>query len=273
MKIARKILRTIAERLARGRVLKRKMIVIGNTCHLLVSPDAQLKYLKFGTGAFDQDLINIAEKYVHSKSNVWDIGANVGVFTFASASIAKEGTVLSVEADIWLANILRKTALLKEYSKRNVIVLPAAVSNEDSVASFLIAQRGRASNSLEHVGGRSQMGGVREKQYVPTIKLDSLLKNFVAPDFVKIDVEGAEIMALQGATTLLNEIRPVFYIETGEDNRNVSDQILQIFHRAKYSAFDKEGSRLTETRLVEDGTTSRVVKNYQENTLFIPNEN
>ncbi len=136
---------------------------------LLVSPDAQLKYLKFGFGKFDQDLIEIAENYLQPTSNIWDVGANVGVFTFAASSMTHEGMVVSIEADIWLANILRKTSMLKEYSQNNICVLPVAVSNENSISSFLIAARGRASNALEEAGGRSQTGGVREVQYVPTI--------------------------------------------------------------------------------------------------------
>ena len=120
------LLRTITERLTRGMILKRRMIVNGKNCTLLISPDAQLKYLKFGRGAFDQDLIGIAEKYVHSKSNVWDIGANVGVFTFASASIATEGAVLSVEADIWLAGILRKTGRRSMLRRCKIILLKNA---------------------------------------------------------------------------------------------------------------------------------------------------
>ena len=82
---------------------------------IFVSPDAQLKYLKPGIRAFDRDLIDISEKYLTSKSNVWDIGANVGIFTFAASSIANKGTIVSIEADVWLASILRKTACLKEY--------------------------------------------------------------------------------------------------------------------------------------------------------------
>lgn len=159
-----KTLRKVVERLSREKTIKRKISVNGQSFPLLVSPDAQLKYLKPGAGSFDQDLIDIAERYLDVDSNVWDVGANVGVFTFASASVAHEGTVVSVEADIWLANILRKTAKFKKYLNSCICVIPAAVSNENSVASFMVAKRGRASNSLEESARfRSQMGGVREK--------------------------------------------------------------------------------------------------------------
>ena len=251
-----KFTRTIVERLSRGKVIKRKIVVGGKSAPLLVSPDAQLKYLKLGTGVFDQDLIDIAEKYLEPNSNVWDIGANVGVFTFAASIVAHEGSVVSVEADIWLANILRKTVMFKEYSNNDIYVLPVAISNENSVASFMVAARGRASNALEAAGGRSQMGGVREKQYVPTLTLDTLLNTFPSPDFVKIDVEGAEYMVAQGATHLINEVRPKFYIEVGSD---VSSQILRIFQSAGYAAYDPQGTKL--------------IDSCAPNTFFIPEEN
>ena len=251
-----KILRKIVERLSRGKVIKRRISVNGKSIPLLVSPDAQLKYLKLGAGVFDQDLINIAEQYLKDNSNVWDVGANVGVFTFAASSVAHKGTVVSIEADIWLANILRKTAMFKEYSNNTICVLPVAISNDNSVASFMVAARGRASNALEAAGGRSQMGGVREKQHVPTLTLDTLLNTFPPPDFVKIDVEGAEYMVLQGATNVINKVRPKFYVEVGSD---VSDQILNIFQSAGYTAYDPHGKKLTNS--------------CAPNTFFIPEEN
>lgn len=251
-----KPIRTIAEKLARGRTLVRKISVSGKKVPIIVSPDAQLKYLKLGEGAFDQDLISIAERFLNASSRVWDIGANVGVFTFASASIASEGTVVAVEADIWLASVLRKSARLKAYEGVDIRIVPLAVSNADSVATFLIAQRGRASNALESAGGRSQMGGTREKQYVPTLKLDSLLQTMPAPEFVKIDVEGAESMVIEGAEKILREIRPIFYIEIGE---STADSVFGIFHQNNYQAYAPDG-RALQARA-------------GPNTFFIPKEN
>ncbi|MFI4862288.1 MAG: FkbM family methyltransferase [Phycisphaerales bacterium JB063] len=248
-------LRTLAERLSRGRTFRRKIVVSGKACPIVVSPDAQLKYLKPGSGVFDQDLVRIAEQQLTADSVVWDIGANVGVFTFAADSVAHRGTVISVEADIWLANILRRTARFKAYEGIDLRILPAAVSDQTGVAVFTVASRGRASNALEAAGGRSQMGGVREKQYVPTTTFDAMLASFPPPDFVKIDIEGAEVMAIRGGEKLLSEVRPVFYIEVG---KSVSDTMLSTFRAARYAAFDPEGRHLTDT--------------CASNTFFVPEE-
>lgn len=236
-------LRKLLERLSRGRVFKRSIVVAGQSMPLFISPDAQLKYLKFGTGAFDQDLINIAENYLNENSHVWDVGANIGVFTFAASAVACKGSVVSIEADIWLANILRKTLKLKQYQHSNICVLPTAVANKNSIATFNVAARGRASNALEEAKGSSQMGGVRETQYVPTLTLDTLLDTFAAPSFIKIDVEGAEHLVLQGAKKIINEIRPIFYVEVASD---LSSQVLSLFEEAGYVAHDPEGRKLTQ---------------------------
>ena len=183
------VFRTLIEKISRNKIIFRRIIVCKEKVPVFVSPGAQLKYWKIGKGAFDQDLINIAQRYVNKKSNVWDIGANVGIFTFSAASITS-GEVLSIEADSWLVTMLRKTAKLNFYKNKNICILPAAISDSKSIAKFMIAERGRACNALESAGGRSMMGGYREMQYVPTITLDSLLESFLPPSFIKIDIEG-----------------------------------------------------------------------------------
>lgn len=248
------MLRTILERASRGVVLKRKIFVNKNRCPLYITPDAQLKYLSLRKNAFDEDLINLAERFIKSASVVWDIGANVGVFTFASASIATQGTVVAVEADIWLASILHKTARLAAYKNSQICIVPAAVSNESSIQKFLIANRGRAANALATVGGRSQTGGVRETHYTPSLTLDSMLDVFPKPSFIKIDIEGAELLSLLGAAKILQEARPLLYIETADK----AEEVIELL--ASYDYFPK----------TLDG--SQLQKPYPYNMLFVPQE-
>lgn len=241
-----KFFRKTAEFWARGKCFKRHLSVNKATWPIFISPDAQLKYIKVNVSAFDQDLIAIAETFVDRESIIWDVGANVGVFTYASAAMASEGTIVSVEADIWLAGLLRRTRRLKEYSSRDVRILPVAVSAQDGVAVFKIAARGRASNALESAGGSSQMGGIREKQYVPCLSLDTLLKSQPEPSFIKMDVEGAEAQVLRGATVMLSKIRPVFYMEVAGSNRKEIEEMVQKQNYHIFSPFGEERDKITE---------------------------
>lgn len=226
------VFRRLLERLARGRVLKRSIDVDGRNVTFFVSPDAQLKYLLPGKHAFDQDLIQIAVHFLTQQSTVWDVGANVGTFTFAAAAVASKGTVVSIEPDVWLASILRRSTRLGSNRDRDIRVLPLAIAANNGVAAFMIAERGRAMNALEVVGGRDHMGGCREKQFVPCLTLDTLLESTnTRPSFVKIDVEGAESEALKGATQLINHVRPTFYVEVGPEHVG---NVMGVFRSAGY---------------------------------------
>jgi FkbM family methyltransferase len=229
------MLRSLLERLSREKSLKRRLPLRFGRTPLYVSPDAQLKFLNPGERAFDSELLSVLSEHIREDSVVWDIGANVGVFSFAAASIAGKGKVLAVEADIWLAQLIAKSARLRENQALPITILPCAVSDRNGVAAFLIASRGRASNALEVTGTRSQSGGIREKSTVPTLTLDTLLEFFDSPTFVKIDVEGAEAVALRGAGRLLSETRPVIYIEVGA---GANEAITSILSKAGYVLFD-----------------------------------
>lgn len=106
-------------------------------------------------------------------------------------------------------------------------------------------------------GHRSQAGGIRYVQHVPTLTLDSMLDRFTPPDVVKIDVEGAEKLVLAGSDRLLSEVRPRFYIEVGgEQNADVAN----VF-------------RMHDYRLYDGDSTDRVELNECAfNTLAVPGE-
>jgi len=194
---------------------------------------------------FDKSLLDAATQLVRAGSNVWDIGANVGVFTLASAAMSGTGQIVAVEADIWLANLIRRTSRLPANSGFNIAVLPAAAFSTAGVATFSIAARGRASNYLTSVLGNSQAGGVRETVDVPTLPLDTLLAHYAPPAVVKIDVEGAEIEVLKGMSRVLKEVRPMLYCEVNKKNERTFLSILRSFG---YNAIDmrskEEGSHI-----------------------------
>jgi FkbM family methyltransferase len=168
---------------------------------------------------------------------VWDIGANLGLFTFVAAGLAgPTGNVLAVEPDTWLVGNLRRAVLANKGKIADVIVLPVAVSLDVGIASFFIANQSRACNALDG-HGNSTTGGVRERQHVPTVSLDSLLDHFPQPQVVKVDVEHAELDLLRGAKRILTRIRPVILIEVSPDNQ---DAITEIFVGADYHMFDGE---------------------------------
>lgn len=55
------MIRTLVERLCRGRKIIRRLPPRLGGIRFYVSPDAQLKYLKIGESAFDSQLLKVAE--------------------------------------------------------------------------------------------------------------------------------------------------------------------------------------------------------------------
>ena len=77
--------RSIAERLLRNKSFIRHLPTEFDKARLWVTPDSQLKYLKPGTAGLDLNLLRSAAELIQPGMTIWDVGANVGVFTFAAA--------------------------------------------------------------------------------------------------------------------------------------------------------------------------------------------
>jgi FkbM family methyltransferase len=228
-------MRTIAERSSRDVVLKRRLPARFGGDTVFVSPGALLKLWWPVLEASDPALFAWASEFVGAGDVVWEVGANVGLFSFAAAARAgSSGRVVAVEADIWLANLLRRSARCAK-NRAPVDVLPVAVSDSIDVARFQIAERSRAANFLAGAHGSSQAGGIRETQQVMSVTLDWLLERFPAPNVIKIDVEGAELQVLSQAQRLLGQVRPVILCEVRERH---AQAISELLHAHGYSLYD-----------------------------------
>jgi Predicted methyltransferase len=251
--------RALAESASRGVVLRRKLPKKMGGATLFVSPDARLRYWYPSLASIDPWLLDMAVELVSPGDVVWDIGANVGLFSFAAAGLAgPSGRVIAIECDPWLVSLLRLSARANHGGLAPVDILPVAASAAIDIRHFCIAQRGRSSNHLDgctppphHHDGRgrkasdhldggtppSDAGGIREIQYVPTVTLDWLTERFPPPRVLKIDVEGAEEHVLRGGERLLREARPIVLCEvSGQCCATVG----QFLSECGYILFDAE---------------------------------
>ncbi|MCK9931849.1 FkbM family methyltransferase [Frankia sp. Mgl5] len=226
--------RNVAEHLSHRLVLRRRMPPPFGRTRLYVCSEGGLKYLRPRLTEIDPMLTSLADELVRPGDVIWDIGANVGLFTFAAATAAtRTGKVLAVEPDTWLVNLIRRSLRIPN-DRARIDVLPAAVGSAVGISRFCVASRSRATNHLDGFGS-SQTGGVRAVETVPTFTLDSLLGHFSAPDVVKIDVEGAEHAVFSGAEEILSRVRPAVICEVMESN---SRRVTETLHRWDYRILD-----------------------------------
>lgn len=226
-------IRRWAENVSRGVVLRRRLPSQFGRLPIYVTPEAGLCY--WGQmSRVDSILYSMAEELVGNGSVVWDVGANVGLFSFCSAARAgPSGFVLAIEPDHWLAHLMSRTRdKLPPGRSARVEVLCASVSDSNRISALEIAHRARASNHLMQAIGSSQADGSRATQASATVTLDSLLGYFPSPKVLKIDVETHEAHVLRGAERLLTEIRPTIWCEVVQENSSAVAQILKS-HRYK----------------------------------------
>src|SRR6185312_9493326 len=144
-------LRRLAERMSRGLVLRRHLPTEFNSLPIYVSPEAGLRYWRRRLDKVDPSLLRMVRELVKPGSVVWDIGANVGLFSLSAAALAgPSGSVIAIEPDIWLANLLSRSSRHAGSSKQSsrVEVLCAAVTESPTICQLQIAERSRASNHL-----------------------------------------------------------------------------------------------------------------------------
>ena len=206
------MMRSLAERLSRNIVLRRRLPRDLGGHFIYVTPESALNFWYPNLERADTGhLMDTVRQFVARDSVAWDIGANVGLFSFSAAAKAK--MVLAVEPDPWLAALLNRSAS----AITNVRVLSAAATDTVDLGELNIAQRGRATNFMSGFG-TSQTGGVRNRQPVVTITLDWLAERFPVPDIIKIDVEAGERLVLEGGRSLFNRARPLLACEVANTN-------------------------------------------------------
>jgi FkbM family methyltransferase len=242
MTLLKEIIRNVLKNTALKNVSVRRKLPrpFGNT-YVWVTPAARLKFLKPGKSVFKTDysgLMFVADRLVEKNDNVWDIGANVGIFTFAAATkVGHLGEVVSVEADTLLVQLLRKSERTNFAQESNVSILPAAISSDNKLSRFQISGTGRNTNTLDD-GGMSATDDIVGDLIVPTYTLDTLYQYFNSPDVIKIDVEGAEYKVLEGAHNIITNTKPKIYCEVRQKNVN---QVTELLKGYGYGLYKIEG--------------------------------
>lgn len=239
-------LRSLLEKTTKGLSYKRNLPTDAGGRPIYVTPAGGLRYLFRSMNNVDPALIDLAGEVVQKDDVVWDVGANVGLFAFTAAHFAQtKGKVFAFEADTWLIQLLRRSCKIQQNQVAPVEIIPVAIAESCDLRAFNIASRTRSCNYLDGYG-QSEAGGIAERQVVMSVNLDWLGERLPKPNVLKIDVEGAEVEVLKGATQLLKETRPIVICEVGEEN---SHEVFKILDELNYSIYDGDIPKPNRTKL------------------------
>ena len=146
-----------------------------------------------------------------------DVGAHIGYYSLKAAKLVGDsGTVITVEPNPVTLDVLRQNILDSQASA--VELFPVACSDTDAELELFHPARSNTGVASLSASNAGLAGQVEESYRVQARPLDSIVAdiNPAAVNAIKIDVEGAEMLVLQGARRTLTAYDPVVIVEVIE---------------------------------------------------------
>lgn len=162
-------------------------------------------------GSFEAAEMDWLRSHAPHGSTAIDVGANVGVLTVQLARVVgDEGLVIACEPVPDNVTLLRRN--LEINGLHNVRVFPLAVGARNELVRLHLGTDAAAHSTIEVLS----TWRTRKSMVVRQVTLDELWHGGERPlvSLVKIDVEGAELGVLQGASEMLATTQPFLLIET-----------------------------------------------------------
>ena len=176
----------------------------------------------------------LLKRLAQDRRCVFDVGANHGLASLVmSTTLARDGQIYAFEASEQACQIARHNLALNGIASR-VQVINALVADQTGEAVDFY---------WDHASGGASLIPGYLGHYEPikkaTLTLDAFIElQSLAPDFIKIDIEGAEGRALAGMRKIMTSTRPDVVVELHSwQEMTVTDnaaQILEYLHTLGY---------------------------------------
>lgn len=141
-----------------------------------------------------------------------DIGANIGIYTLLLSHLYPKCKVISIEASPTIFEKLKLNCQLNNLLPgSNLVLLNKAVSDKDGTWVEFYEKHSMSTMSKGFLTSISKIITNKDdelhKEIVRTVTIDNLAEttNINEISFLKIDVEGAEVLVLKGAINILTE--------------------------------------------------------------------
>ena len=164
---------------------------------------------------------------------VMDIGANIGaVAIYLASKVGPTGLVLAYEPDASNLEISRRN-LEANGNPAQIQLVPKGLFDREATLEFFAG--GNYTSSLLKTSFVEAESNKYQVVKVPVTTLDAETERLglTRLDFVKMDVEGAEVAALKGARKTLERFHPSIIVEThfvnGTSTANEAEQLLREF--------------------------------------------
>ncbi|MGH8223107.1 MAG: FkbM family methyltransferase [Woeseiaceae bacterium] len=233
--------------------------------------DERMQSQIFWFGYCNRDICAVLRRILKKGMTVIDAGANIGEVTLVAAkAVGPEGMVFAFEPVGRIADHLANHVRMNGLSQVSTIRC-ALADKVDRKPIFKAAERfydGSIHDGLGTLFSSAQRSVATEEVLLTTLDVFVREANVQRLDLIKLDVEGAELAALQGAAETLERFRPYLIIEVQQDTARAAGyeaaDILRLLRPLGY-VFDIIG-RNGRLHSVDESTLGRF-----QNVLCTPN--
>ncbi len=189
-------------------------------------------------GLYEPHVAQLIFDSLKSGDVFYDIGANAGYFTLVAAkAVGAQGQVVAFDPHPDNVKLVQEQINLNRL-ENICVVEPLAVSGEKGTFQFVLTPRS-ANAHLEKVGAPHVRVGGRTVE-VGAITLDEYVQDHRFPTLIKMDIEGAEVAAMEGARSLLSHPQaPEFLVST--HSQALEEGVKKILSEHGYTFRNLEG--------------------------------
>lgn len=212
---------------------------------------APIEIINFGN--YECDDFRMVLNLIRDGFTVFDVGANFGWYSFNIAKSNCNGKIYSFEPIPKTFNYLKSNLALNDI--HNVGIFNFGFSNEEADRDFYYYKSGSGNASLVNLAKIDQIEEVRCK----VKKMDDFIEDSsINLDFIKCDVEGAELLVFQGGIKSIEKYRPIIFTEILRKWSKIfkyhPNEIVELLSKIGYSCFVVSKGKLIKITEINDDT-------------------
>lgn len=162
-------------------------------------------------GIYEPWIMQILKRYIREDSICLDIGANIGIISIAMSALASQGRVFAFEASKKNYELLKTNLSINHI--QNVEPLHLAIYDRSGEVVFEHVNEFAAGSYISETEIHDHRA---ESERVQCVRLSDWVRSrgdLHTIDLVKMDIEGAEIRALEGGQEALRKYKSLLMVE------------------------------------------------------------
>ena len=177
--------------------------------------DIIINKLKIGK-VLDNRLCKVYNKYIQKDDLVIDCGSYIGTHTFIIQEIIGEsGNIIAIEPQDFIVDCLKTS--IRDNNIHNIDIINKCCGVDNDICDFYETNGSKA--SMKYLKPRLHRKKLCKKD---TISIDNILttiKSLNQKLFIKIDIDGGELLVLQGAIECVKQYKPIILINMVDDTQ------------------------------------------------------